>query len=243
MKKTNIKVIISLSSIMLNVILILGFITFTQRLGGINYLILKLKVPDTAKYQNKKSQFESLPKQKEPIIFIGNSITEQGNWNELISKKCLNRGIGGDYIVGIQKRLDDIIKQDPICIFIMAGINDLGRKRTEKKIVNDYRNTLTYLNENLPNTTIFVQSVLPVNNTIKDTRRKNSDIHKLNNAIKNICSNKGLRYIDLNILFSDSIGNLKTEYSLDGIHLTGKGYIVWSRKIKDELTTANILYK
>ena len=41
--------------------------------------------------------------------------------------------------------------------------------------------------------------------------------------------------IDTHMLFADSAGLMKKEYSKDGVHLTEKGYEVWVRHLQQFL--------
>lgn len=219
-------------SILVNIVFVTIMYLAINKLGGMNYLILKLMVPNTAKYQHRSSQFEMLPRNESPIIFIGNSLIAEGNWNELLSVNCLNRGIGGDDSQGIYDRIDEIIRLKPEKIFIMSGINDLGQKRSISSILFNYKKIISKINLNSPNTELFVQSVLPVNNEIRDTKRSNESIKELNEKLNMLTKSFNCSFIDLHSLFIDKNGNLSSDYSLDGIHLNGSGYFVWAKEIE-----------
>ena len=55
------------------------------------------------------AQFVKEPIVPGRIIFLGNSITEMGNWKKVLNDTTvINRGIGGDITYGILRRLKDI---------------------------------------------------------------------------------------------------------------------------------------
>jgi lysophospholipase L1-like esterase len=218
-------------SILGNVILIVLLISFIERLGGLHYLINKLEIPYTAEYQNRTSQFNMLNDVEGEIFFVGNSITEQGNWNELFNSKCLNRGIAGDDSKGILNRLKEITDKKPAKIFIMVGINDLGRGESIENIIKNYREILKKIREDSPTTKVYVQSVLPVNNTLKNQHRKNNDIILLNDQIRSLSSELGLTFINLFPLFTNKSGEMDLKLSGDGIHINGSGYLIWKNAI------------
>ena len=84
-----------------------------------------------AYYYHKKEHFETLPKSKKDIIFLGNSITDNCEWAELFNNPHIkNRGIGGDDTDGILERLSDITSGQPAKIFLMIGTNDLAYGKT-----------------------------------------------------------------------------------------------------------------
>lgn len=66
------------------------------------------------RHQQKLSMFKATPVSNGAIVFVGNSITEGGNWSELFpDKHILNRGIGGDVSDGVLKRLRQIVHGNP----------------------------------------------------------------------------------------------------------------------------------
>lgn len=84
-------------------------------------------------YYQRASLFESLPVTSEDIIFIGNSITDGGEWHELFNNPHVkNRGISGDTTQGVFDRLDAIVNGQPAKIFLMIGINNVPQKRTSR---------------------------------------------------------------------------------------------------------------
>ena len=65
--------------------------------------------------------------------------------------------------------------------------------------------------------------------------RSNELIKAINEDIKKICKENNVTYINTYDLLIDEDGNLKDEYSNDGLHLTEKGYDVVTSKIKPYL--------
>mgnify|MGYP000061554644 CR=1 FL=1 len=62
------------------------------------------------------------------IIFLGNSITDIGEWTEVWQDiHVKNRGISGDNTFGVLARLDEVVSSKPSKIFIMIGINDISK--------------------------------------------------------------------------------------------------------------------
>jgi hypothetical protein len=79
-------------------------------------------------YSRRVSHFNNLPVKKGAIIFIGDSITEQCNWSELFDNPdIINRGIGGDVVDGVAKRIEFLKTSEPAALFLMIGINNLNR--------------------------------------------------------------------------------------------------------------------
>src|SRR5258708_14309080 len=75
-------------------------------------------------YQKRVSKFKSEPVKTGRVIFLGNSITEFGNWPNLLNDSTvLNRGIAGDNTFGGLERLGDIVIREPGKLFIKIVIN------------------------------------------------------------------------------------------------------------------------
>lgn len=187
-------------------------------------------------YEQRVTLFRALPKVKNALIFIGNSITDGGEWQELLNcKKCLNRGSSGDISFGVNARLNDVLKDKPQKIFLLIGINDLSRGVPNDLIINNYKTFVNRTKAQSPKTEIYLQSILPVNTTFrKFTDNIEKNIVVLNNAMREIAQNtQGVTYIDLYSKFSDSEGKLNKKYTNDGLHLLGEGYILWAKIIRE----------
>ena len=58
---------------------------------------------------------------------LGDSLTEWGNWHELVPEfRIINPGIGGDTSSGVLDRLQEVIGRRPKVVFVMIGTNDIG---------------------------------------------------------------------------------------------------------------------
>src|ERR1700722_16284288 len=113
------------------------------------------------------AQFAKEPIVTGRIIFLGNSITEMGDWkNVLNDSTVINRGIGGDNTYGVLKRMKDITDRYPSKIFILLGINDIGKDIPDVVIANNYLKIVREIHDKCPKTFIYVKTVFPVNPTI-----------------------------------------------------------------------------
>ncbi|PWG81759.1 GDSL-type esterase/lipase family protein [Pararcticibacter amylolyticus] len=187
-------------------------------------------------YQQRMEFFNKMPHRKNEIVFLGNSITEHGEWQELIpGKPVINRGIGGDNTFGVLARLDDIVAAKPKTIFLLIGINDLSRKLPYDVIIRNYRRIIAKIKTGTPKTTLYIQSILPLNSSMTTApylQGRNPMQMELNRMIKELCAEEKLTYIDLHPLFEDENKELKKELSIDGIHLKASAYIMWVEYLK-----------
>ena len=190
-----------------------------------------------AYYYHKKEHFETLPNTENEIIFLGNSITDGAEWFELFdgNVNIKNRGIGGDDTDGILERLEEVTESKPAKIFIMIGTNDLAFGKTAEYVVSNYVKIIEQIKSDSPKTQIYIQSVLPVDDALHYTR-PNKEILKINTQLVELSSKYKLTYIDLMPIFQAENGKLKKEYTIDGLHINGEGYIQWKKAIEKYLS-------
>ncbi|MCG8308885.1 MAG: GH92 family glycosyl hydrolase [Cytophagales bacterium] len=184
-----------------------------------------------AYYYHKKEHFESLPNAKDEIIFLGNSITDNAEWAEMFENpKIKNRGIGGDDTDGILERLPEVTESRPSKIFLMIGTNDLAYGKTVEQVEENYAKIIRQIRSESPETEIYVQSILPVDDAIHYTR-PNKSILEINEFLKQLANEDSFTFIDLTEAFSNEEGKLNPKYSIDALHLNGEGYRVWKSMI------------
>lgn len=130
-------------------------------------------------------------------------------------------------------------------IYLMVGINELGRGTTEEYMA-EYTKVVERLRELEPEAKIFIQGVMHVSGekNSSDAIFNNSNINARNNAIATLADNKQIFYIDVNEAVCDEEGNLISDYTFDQIHLLGAYYDLWRQFLltrgvtKDETSAA-----
>jgi len=219
-------------SILGNLILAGGLFYLVQRLGGIKFMIHRISSGGLAGvYENRKNLFEYMPMEKGSIIFLGDSITEYGQWEELLQNpRVKNRGIAGETTWGLMRRLSAITTAQPKAIFLMIGVNDfLFTDRTE--IIANYTKIVEQILSEAPNSQLFIQSVLPINTKVKNTVFNNEEINLLNQSIQELAQNKGLIYLDIHQLLENEKGALAANFTADGVHINGEAYAIWKEAV------------
>lgn len=173
------------------------------------------------------------------IVFVGNSITEQGWWQMLIpNRKVENRGIGGDNTYGMLDRLPGILESDPRTIFLMAGINDLSAGLPVDQIAANIEKMSELVHAACPDCRLCIQSVLPVNDrrlAYPAIKGRNEQVKELNARLLELCGRMPwTTWVDLWPLMADEQGQLRLEYTKDGIHLHPAAYQAWVKHLKKE---------
>ena len=175
--------------------------------------ILKQERKYSTFYEQRATLFEELPVTSKDIIFLGNSITNGCEWAELFQNKNVkNRGISGDICMGVYDRLGPIVKGKPAKIFLLIGINES------------------------PKTKLYLQSVLPVNDCYGMFNGHTSRwqvVKQINDLLEPLAVKEGAAYIDLYSHFVEKeTGKMNPVYTNDGLHLLGKGYLLWRDIVK-----------
>lgn len=188
-------------------------------------------------YNQRRTLFEHLPVTPNAIIFVGNSITDGGEWAELLgNSRAKNRGISGDTTEGVLYRLDNITKGKPAKVFLMIGINDLAAGVKKEQVFDNICMIAKKIRDASSKTTVYIESLLPVNDHFHKFPNhvdKEKDVEWIDHQLKDWCHDNGFNYIDLFSHFAlANEDRLNPSYTNDGLHLTGAGYMEWSRLIR-----------
>lgn len=182
-------------------------------------------------YYQRASLFDELPVDSADIVMLGNSLTNGCEWHELLGMPNVkNRGISSDVIQGVADRMHPLVNGHPAKIFLMIGVNDVSHDLGADSIACAYGKLIDQIRAEMPDTKLYVQSCLPVNISFgmyKGMADKEDDIRQLNSLVEAMAADKGFTWIDLYSRFVDADGHMKRDLTNDGLHLLGKGYLLW----------------
>jgi lysophospholipase L1-like esterase len=172
------------------------------------------------------------------IVFLGNSITEQGgDWSAKFGRSDIkNRGIGGDVTDGVLARLNEICYAKPKAVFLMIGINDINNWYNKwgipspEYVGNNIPKIANEIHRKSPKTKIYIQTVLP-----SDLEPVKDAILTVNSMIKSYEAKGNYQVIDLYSSFVGTNGLIQPELTKDGIHLTAKGYRLWVELLEETI--------
>lgn len=195
-------------------------------------------IPRLPEHYKKRTQLFAKEKASTgKVLFLGNSITEGGDWKNLLGDSTVvNRGIGGDVTFGVLKRLDEVARFMPSKVFLLIGINDLSKGIPEEVVLQNILTIVSELKTQSPGTHVFVQSLLPVNPSFKNFPADyalNESVITINTQLSKIEKKFGYTYIDIFKGFADKDGLMTTKFSTDGLHLNLAGYQHWVKMLKE----------
>lgn len=181
-------------------------------------------------YLHKKRLFESFDYKKVDKVFLGDSITDHGELQTYFpGEVVLNRGIVDDETKGVLNRIDEVVKRNPKEVYILIGINDIG----EEVDLDVYQKNMEKIIQSFDTKTtkVIVQSILPVNNKEFRNTISNDTVDQFNEALQKLAEENGVEYVNLNQHFETADGQLKKEFTVDGVHLSDDGYDKWMENL------------
>lgn len=181
------------------------------------------------------------------ILFVGSSLMEQFPINEFLldfhlSYTIYNRGVGGFTTNELLSNMHEcIFDLKPKYIFINIGTNDMNDPQYDvETLILNYTEILRQIQANLPHAKIYLLAYYPINAEAGENHpimkhllkvRTNQRINEANHRFEKLAKNMNLTYLDLNKNIMDENGNLKAEYTIEGMHMYANGY----KMILDEL--------
>lgn len=170
----------------------------------------------------------------ENILFLGDSLSKRYDLKKYYEKfRVVNSGIDGDktqdILNNMKKRVYDY---NPSKVFLLIGVNDLYEGKSKEDIVKDIKEIIDLIKENRPYAKIYLESLYPVNKTddekieedIRNYEFSNDDIKDINKKLESLAKDEKITYIDMFSELVDDEGNLKIEYTNEGLHISDEGY-------------------
>ena len=181
-------------------------------------------------YLQKQGLFGTFDYEEVDKVFLGDSITDHGEIQTYFpGEVVLNRGIVEDDTKGVLNRIDEVVKREPKEVYILLGINDIGQEVDVKVYEKNMEKIIQSFNQKT--TKVIVQSILPVNNKEFRNTISNETVDQFNETLQKLAEENGIQYVDLNQHFENANGQLKKEFTVDGIHLTNEGYDMWMENL------------
>lgn len=175
-------------------------------------------------------------------VLIGDSITEIFYWYELFyayTKKTgqavYNRGINGDTSDRLLERLyDNALCIDPKNLVILIGTNDIGLEIPAEVTVGNVEKILQAALAHDPSMHILLTAVWPINRDVPESSaglRTNEKIAALNSAYALLAKKYAVQWLDYTPALSDRDGDLRADYTYDGLHPNARGCEIAAEQI------------
>ena len=182
-----------------------------------------------AKIATYESENEKYDDYEVDVAFLGDSLTDGYDLERYYPQYLtLNRGISGETTLGLEKRLKvSAYDLKPKVVVMLIGANNFDT------MLDNYENILEGFKDNLPETKIVLLSLT----SMSGEWGKNNQKAAYNNVIIKLLAEKyGYEFVDLySPLLNPETGEIYSEYTTDGGHLTHMGYEVLTNTITPTL--------
>ena len=154
------------------------------------------------------------------VAFLGDSLTDGYDLAHYYPQYVTaNRGIGGETSYGLKDRMQlSAYDLKPKAVVLLIGTNNLD------SMLEDYEDILIGLRENLPDTEIVVVSLSAFGGGFAER----NPLAAYNNVIiEKLAQKHGCAFVDIYSPLMDlESGEMRAEYTTDGVHFTAQGYEV-----------------
>ena len=178
---------------------------------------------------------------KNQTVLLGDSITDFFNWYELFydfskisGQAVYNRGISGDTTDRLLERLNEnVLNIEPKNIVLLIGTNDIGRELPLSMSVENVSKIIENTKKVCPDINFILQAVYPINRGMRDKfeKRSNEKIDIMNKEFIKLSEKYDCVWLDITDKLKDETGNLKKEYTYDGLHLNINAYKIVAENI------------
>ncbi len=186
---------------------------------------------------NKKSNFALLNDRyalSNQTVLLGDSITDFFNWYELFydfskatGQAVYNRGISGDTTDRLLERLEtNVLSIKPRNVVLLIGTNDIGRGLPLSMSLANVEEIIKKTKLACPDVNFIIEAVYPINRSMRNSgeKRSNAKIDEMNVQFKKLCEKHSCVWVDFTEKLKDKNGELKQEYTYDGLHINALAY-------------------
>lgn len=153
------------------------------------------------------------------------------NINNIFTNEVINDGNGGQQTI-----LDAAKDIQPAKIYTMLGTNGLKGLGPEET-VRYYRQLVQQLKADHPDSIIYVQSLMPINEEIFAANYgyelTNAEIDECNELLMQMAGEEEVYFVNCAEAIKDENGELPAEFTTDGLHFRGEYYNKWIDYLKE----------
>lgn len=163
------------------------------------------------------------------VLLLGDSLVADNDWeNRMPGYQVYNYGIPGDMTADLLSYLPEIKEQQSYAdvVMVMIGTNDLLMGNFQ--FIHTLKKILPQLNSFYPAAELLICSILPM----ELPHLPQNTVSSLNSHIEALTMQTGSCFLNIHDLFKES---QKAVFQLDGVHLTGVAYKIWTRSLLEHI--------
>lgn len=187
--------------------------------------------------------FSMLPISTEDVLFFGDEMVKNGEWQELLGNvNVKNRGVGWGYggDINLTKQMVNatysetgVDKKNAKAIFLYTGTADCNNaNKTIESIKTEYKALVDLIKEKSPNSNIYLVSLCPIGNATTNTDR----ISALNTYASSLAdADEKIKYVNIYSTLIGTNGTANTTYFYPSNYLGALGYVKVAEAMKNAL--------
>ena len=150
-------------------------------------------------------------------VFATNAMTTR---SALVSKISLN-----SESLSVPEAVKSI---QPAKVYVLLGANEIRGVTGTKGFITNYGTLVDQLKQAGPQAKIYIQSIFPVTDAYEQQYGvTNATIDTFNQAIQDMCTSKGVTYVDAGSALKDSDGRLSADDASSGYNIRKTAYVKW----------------
>lgn len=191
-----------------------------------------LRVPILKRISEKYEDFLNLQGEKDTVCLVGHSQLDFWETEEIAGLKVRNCGISGitasEYDEAILQK--NFLNCDSKFYVVMHGTNDVVINENDEDTAAEIMKTIDYIKMHAVDPKIYF---LACTHVTGNADRDNDRLTELNACIRRNLP-EDVEWIDLTDL-DDETGKLREDYTVDGLHLSEKAYVIVRKKLEDRI--------
>lgn len=221
-------------SVVLNIACVAIAALILHRRGGLAYLKRRLCAKGVVRRElgpvekSREDIWSAMPACEGGWLFVGDSLIDFAPLQELFAFPVVSRGRSGDTILDVAARLAEIRRHRPQRIVLWIGLNDLVGGRSSEDILDGIVALVEAIKREVAVASLTLVGV-PLVSRAKGL--VHADLNRtaamVNCALRARFPGPEPAFIDPQSALAGKDGNLRPEFSLDGTHLNGAGYLAW----------------
>ncbi len=168
-------------------------------------------------------------------VIFGDSRAEAFSEYEVMDSRHVVTTIGHSvkwFLEDLDTYKSALTSADPSSLVLVFGLNDVDKGMDVEEYIDEVIDVITQFQELLPDTTIYLNSIIPCNQHAIDKQPYYADIPAWNETVKAYCEEHDIPYIDI----TDTVEEHPDLYENDGIHMQKDFLDYWAMDIATEIT-------
>jgi len=164
------------------------------------------------------------------VVMLGDSHVCSQTWEgEFPDIAIATRGRGGRTTRELLAWTDEVRRLQPQLVVLIAGTNDVVRRRALSEAVADYRRLVARLR---PASALVLVSIPPCSSSLCDSPEQRRWIMDYNEEVEGIARESGSGFVDLHAALNDGEGGFATALTRDGAHVNAAGLARWKSLLR-----------